>query len=96
MIESEYYQNYKGPPMTRCILDDKDITEIIQPIYGPENNWGGYLWTYKELFGTNKKGSTFRFDFIDRTDRNHWFYGWIDDENQYCNFPLATPISQNI
>ena len=42
MIESEYYQNYQGPNLTKAILnDEEDITEKIQGFYGTNNNWKG-------------------------------------------------------
>ena len=82
--------------MTRCLLNDTDITEGIKDIYyGPNRNWGGYLWTYKEIFGENKKGHTFRFEFKDNNERIHWFHGYIDNEDYICNIPLATPVNQN-
>lgn len=93
MILSEHYQNYRGPSLTKAILDEKEITNQIQEKYGPNKNWQGYLWTYKELFGSDSYGKNFRCDFISEDGRKHWFYGFINDINQYFNPPLATPIS---
>ena len=40
MIDSEYYQDYKGPNLTNAILNEKeDITKLIQFFYGEDNNW---------------------------------------------------------
>ena len=65
MIYSDYYKNYRGPKLVRATListtpenrtNDIDITESIQNIYGPEYNWQGCLWTYKEVFGEKSYG----------------------------------------
>ena len=34
MAELLYYQNYKGPNLTKATLDKNDITERIKNIYG--------------------------------------------------------------
>jgi hypothetical protein len=94
MIESEYYQKYVGPPLVKCTVNEIDMTSRMLDIYGEKQNWRGGLWTYKEVFGPNHLGSKFRFDFIGDDGRKHWFHGWVEDENQYCNFPLATPMNQ--
>tara|TARA_B100000214_G_C23576600_1_gene449886 strand:+ start:68 stop:343 length:276 start_codon:yes stop_codon:yes gene_type:complete len=88
MILSEHYQNYRGPSLIKAILDDTEITNQIQEKYGPNKNWQGYLWTYKELFGSDSYGKNFRCDFISEDGRKYWFYGFINDTNQYFNPPL--------
>ncbi len=93
MIVSNYLK-YTGPTLTKAILDEEDITQLIQTKYGSENNWSGYLWTYKELFGENSKGKHFLCDFVSDDGRKHWFYGYIHDTNQYFNPPLATSMNQ--
>ena len=62
-------------------------------IYGPDNNWQGYLWTYQEIFGKDCYGKNFRCDFESDDGRKHWFYGFINDIQQYYNPPLATPYN---
>ena len=94
MINSEYYHNYKGPNMTSCVLDNKDYTDRAIELYGPANNWEGLMYTYEDFFGAGSEGMKFRFDFKGVDGRSHWFHGWIDDKNQYVNFPLATPMCQ--
>tara|TARA_B110000977_G_C11037831_1_gene477767 strand:+ start:609 stop:908 length:300 start_codon:yes stop_codon:yes gene_type:complete len=94
MIDSDYYLTYRGPNMTSCILDGHDYTDTAINFYGELNNWNGKLHTYKEFFGENSKGKKFRFDFKGSDGRAHWFHGWIEDENQFINIPLATPITQ--
>ena len=94
MIVSDYYQNYKGPTLTKAILNEKDITPLIQTKYGQEKNWSGCLWTFKELFGEESYGKQFKCDFISDDGRKHWFYGFIHNTNQYFNPPLATPMNQ--
>ena len=95
MIYSEYYDKYRGPSLVKATLDNKDITENIQNIYGENNNWSGNLWTYKEIFGSQSQGKHFRCDFQSKDGRKHWFNGYINDINQYMNPPLANPMHQN-
>ena len=46
MIESEYYQNYQGPNLTKAILnDEEDITEQIRGFYGNNNIPGMFFPT---------------------------------------------------
>ena len=52
MIESEYYSNYYGPNLTKCTLNNEDVTLLVKEKYGL-NNWHGKLWTFKEVFGDN-------------------------------------------
>ena len=94
MIVSDYYLNYKGPKLTKATLDGENIIPLIQPKYGPEKNWSGYLWTYKEMFGDKSHGKQIHCEFISEDGRKHWFYGYINDTNQYFNPPLATPMNQ--
>lgn len=91
---SEYYLNYVGPNLTSCTFDGKDFTDKAIENYGPMNNWYGMLYTHKEFFGENSQGKKFRFDFKSDNGRTHWFHGWVDDENQILNMPLATPMCQ--
>ena len=103
MIHSDHYKNYRGPRLVKAILIspspiggkiDEDITESIKKIYGPECNWHGYLWTYKEAFGEKSYGKNFKCEFKSEDGRDHWFYGFINDIDQYFNPPLHTPIDQ--
>ena len=94
MIISDYYQKYNGPTLTKATFDGENITQLIQNKYGSEKNWSGCLWTYKELFGEKSHGKHFRCDFVSEDGRQHWFYGFIHDINQYFNPPLATPMNQ--
>ena len=95
MLYSDYYDKYRGPELVKCTLDNEDITEKMIEIYGPNHNWQGYLWTYKEIFGSDSQGKHFRYDFKGEDGREHWFHGYINDINQYTNPPLATPLNQN-
>jgi len=94
MIACEHYQSYRGPPLVRAVLGTEDITEQIQELYGPDYNWQGCLWTYKEAFGENSANKHFRFDFKGIDEREHWYHGFINDIEQYFNPPTATPMNQ--
>ena len=83
MTELLYYQNYKGPNLSKATLNNDDITERIKNIYGKDNNWQGKLWTYKEIFGETCKGSDFYCEFHSDDGRKHWFHGFIEDSEQY-------------
>ena len=89
MIQCEHYQSYKGPYLVKAIIGTEDITENMIELYGENHNWQGFLWTYKEAFGENAINKHFRFDFIGDDGREHWFYGFITDLNQYFNPVLA-------
>ena len=49
MLESEYYEKYRGPNLIKCTYDNKDITDDIKKYYGELNNWNGKLYTYKDI-----------------------------------------------
>ena len=94
MIICEHYQSYHGPQLVNAKLGDTDITEKIKELYGENHNWQGYLWTYKEAFGKDSYGKHFRLNFKDNNEKDHSFYGYINDINQYFNIPLHTPMEQ--
>ena len=83
MSESEYY---KGPRLIKATLDGIDVTDIVQKYYGENNNWGGKLWKYKDIFGSKYSGKIYC-EFIS-DGRKQWFYGWIDNVNNYFNPPI--------
>ena len=92
-MNSEYYQNYKGPNLTKATLDTEDITDTIRNFYG-ENNWQGKIWKFSDIFGDNCKGKNIYCEFYSDDGRKHWFNSWVEDKNQYFNPPLATPMNQ--
>ena len=94
MIHCECYSSYTGPKLVRAVLDEEDITDKMTEIYGPQCNWQGFLWTFKEAFGENSTNKNFRFDFKGEEGRDHWFHGFITDINDYFNPPLVAPITQ--
>ena len=94
MLDSDYYEKYRGPPLVKCVLDNKDITNKMMEFYGKLNNWNGKLYTYKEVFGEDCNNKQYRLDFKSVDGRDHWFHGFIIDSNHYMNPPLATPINQ--
>ena len=54
MIDCEYYQNYRGPNLTRALIwrhgeEKLEITEYIKEFYGHNNNWSGKLYTYDNI-----------------------------------------------
>ena len=63
MIQSYYYQSYRGPPLVKSTLGTEDITEAMTELYGENCNWQGFLWIYKEAFGDKSYCKNFRFDF---------------------------------
>ena len=96
MIESEYYQSYRGPKLTRAQIwkhDEPklDITEYMKEFYGHNNNWQGKLYTYDDIFPHRDHKYKFRVDFVDDSGRRHWFHGMVGKPEQYFNPPLAMP-----
>ena len=96
MLHSDYYANYRGPKLVKSVLDGTCITGKMTDLYGDLNNWQGCLWTHKEVFGNDSHGKKYRLDFKGDDGRDHWFYGFIDDINQFFNPPLATPMNQRL
>jgi len=98
MTDCTYYKTYNGPNLVNCILDNINVTELVTSKYGENNNWGGKLWTYKDLFGNNCLNKNFHCSFISNdqnNNREHWFKGCIDDINDIFNAPLIIPITQD-
>ena len=54
MLRSEYYENYTGPHLVKCMVDNIDYTPQMLVIYGEKNNWQGCLWSYKVIFGPSQ------------------------------------------
>lgn len=88
MLLSDDYQNYRGPSLIKVILGNENITEEMKLKYGENNNWCGYLWTHKELFGDKCEYKNYKFEF--RNDNNviQIIQGFINDKNQYFNPPI--------
>jgi len=99
MIDCEYYQNYNGPKLILAQIwlknkERENITEHIQKFYGNENNWNGKLYTFNDIFPNKDSSYHFYIEFIDETQRKHWFHGMVGNKDQYFNPPLATPMNQ--
>ena len=98
MIESEYYNNYRGPNLTRALIwrhgeEKLEITEYMKDFYGHKNNWQGKLYTYDNIFPHRDHKYKFRVDFVDNMGRRHWFHGMVGKPEQYFNPPLAMPCN---
>ena len=89
MIDSNYYKNYKGPSLVKATLNNKDFFSTIKEYYGIDNNWNGKLYKYRDIFTENDISKKIYCEFKSDSGRIHWFYGYIDDLNQYFNPPLA-------
>tara|TARA_B100001059_G_C17296490_1_gene315309 strand:+ start:64 stop:369 length:306 start_codon:yes stop_codon:yes gene_type:complete len=99
MIQSEHYKNYKGPNLTRAQIwkhgeEKLDITEYIKEFYGYDNNWQGKLYTYDDIFPNKNHEYKFKVEFVDDSNRKHWFHGMVGESEQYFNPPLASPMNQ--
>ena len=95
MIESVYYQNYRGLPLKVATMDGVSIYDSILEKYGENNNWNGMLWTYEDIFGPTCEDTTFYCEFHSDDGRKHWFHGFIEDPKQFFNPPLTTPMNQH-
>lgn len=60
------YYNYKGPTLTKATLDNNDIIEVIQNMYGSERNWNNRLWKLNEVFTEIDIGKKVSLEFISR------------------------------
>ena len=91
-IKAEFVGAHGGKNLVSKLSASLDRTEKLTEIYGENNNWQGYLWTYKEIFGDDCYGKNFRIDFKSEDNREHWYHGFINDIQQYYNPPIAFPI----
>lgn len=101
MIETEAYQNYRGPNLTKAEIWKKrgekfDITEDIRRIYGENNNWNKTLYKYDDVFPDKDSSYQYYIEFHSEDGRKHWFHGMVGEKNQIFNPPLATPFNQII
>ena len=101
MIESDAYQNYRGPELTKAQIWKKreekvDITEEMRSLYGENNNWNLMLYNYGDVFPDKDSSYQYYVEFHSDNGRKHWFHGMIGEKNQIFNPPLACPINQII
>ena len=98
-MDTNYYKNYKGPNLIKAQLWKKNnqkenINDYIKSFYGEENNWNGKLYKYSEIFPNKDSSYRFYVEFLDDTNRKHWFHGIVGEPNQIFNPPLASPMNQ--
>ena len=79
-----YYQDYEGPSLKSCTLDDKDITSSIGECYG-SNDWNGRLYRYRELFGEDCLNKKFKISY-ESDNRSFCQYGFVHNPDNYCWF----------
>ena len=101
MSLSDYYENYRGPELTKAQLwkkgeERRDITEDIRILYGENNNWNGRLYKYEDVFPDKDSSHCYYIEFHSSDGRKHWFHGLVGEKNQTFNPPLATPMNQII
>ena len=95
MTDSEYYSTYQGPLLTKVMVGNEDVTDMVQLFYGENHNWRKKLWTYGDIFPVGMSGLPFKCEFQEDGDpHNHWFSGTIDNPDEIFNLPLITPISR--
>lgn len=100
-INSDYYQNYRGPNLTKAQIwknreERIDITEDIKVLYGENNNWNKRLYTYQDVFPDKNSSHHFYIEFHSNDGRKHWFNGMVGEKNQIFNPPLVFPMNQII
>tara|TARA_B100000131_G_scaffold313488_1_gene348939 strand:+ start:625 stop:927 length:303 start_codon:yes stop_codon:yes gene_type:complete len=98
-MNTNYYENYKGPNLVKAQLwkkgnEKENITDYIKSFYGEENNWNGKLYKYSEIFPNKDSSYHFYVEFLDDTNRKHWFHGMVGESHQIFNPPLASPMNQ--
>jgi hypothetical protein len=85
MIETHFFDNYKGPTMIKATLDGRDILYSIQTYYGTDRNWKKKLWTYTELFGEYSLGKQIYLEFENEQGTKFWSYNRVLDTSQLYN-----------
>lgn len=101
IINSTYYENYRGPNLTKAQIwkkgaEKEDITEQIRELYGENNDWKKRLYKYDDVFPDKDNTYLFYVEFHSNNGRKHWFHGMVGEKNQIFNPPLAVPINQII
>ena len=89
MIDSVYYKNYKGPKLVKCelTLNKTQLKDDFDFFYGPNHDWNGMIYTYKDIFSSEHKGEQFYMEFQSDTGK-HWFYGIVGEPEQYFYPPM--------
>jgi len=89
-----YYKSYKGPKLINANLDNKDVTESINGLYGKECNWTNKLHEASSIFGSNDITKTLfmQFETIN-PDYPEYTYILIESLNTVINPPIAMPES---
>ena len=90
MIHSAYYEAYRGPPMTKCIVDGEEMVSKMMHAYGSLCNWQGSLWTYGELFEGVEEGTPFYCEYRDERG-SFWHHGTVGKQTQTYVPPLRKP-----
>jgi hypothetical protein len=87
---------YEGPKLTKATIDNVDILEKIEKIYGEERNWGKQSYYISDVFDESVIGKSMYLEFENniRKDTNKdWYQLKIRDMNEILNFPLGLPFN---
>ena len=95
MLAYEHYTDYCGPEMHSCLIDGIDYTEAMRQVYGPDRNWQGLLYTYKEMLEGCLKlpdcsNTQFRIEYKDENGATYWEHSFVNDKHQYYNPTMFT------
>ena len=72
--------------------DGVGLFEYCKKVY-PERFFD-ILYSNEDIFKDNCQGNKLYCEFKDKEERVHWFQGIINNEKEYLNIPLHTPINQ--
>ena len=90
MLVCEYYKGDKGPAFRTCQINGTDYTEAMRKVYGPDQNWQGFLYTYKEMLEGFLKlpdcsNTQFRIEYLSDNGATYWENAFVTDKHQYYN-----------
>lgn len=99
MTDNCYYKIYKGPKLHFASLDGKDVTDLVNKIYGEECNWFTKLHMAGSIFGINDINKKLYMEWDNPNPKFPGFIDYtaliIDSLNTILNPPLAMPFSKN-
>ena len=88
MLTCEYYKDYTGPEIRECQINGTDYTEAMRKVYGPNRNWYGFIYTYKEMLEgflnlSDCSNTQFRIEYQRDNGTTYWEHGFVTDKHQF-------------
>lgn len=77
----KYHYDMTRPSMIEEITDGEDILEIMQRVYGPDHNWNGREWRYRDFLEAEDAGKTLYLQFVcSKNGKSEEWLGSVPDD----------------